>query len=106
VCQLGWHLVWCPKYRRRVLGGRHIVVREVMPDRVHLPVRVGPADAPGAAVRAFTHHTARLLPHEFSQHGRFAKVLWSSSYFAASVGYVSESTMRSHIGHRWDAVAS
>lgn len=22
VCSLGLHLVWCPKYRRRVLGGR------------------------------------------------------------------------------------
>ncbi|MBO0882464.1 MAG: transposase, partial [Mycobacterium sp.] len=22
VCLLGLHLVWCPKYRRRVLGGR------------------------------------------------------------------------------------
>lgn len=22
VCSLGLHLVWCPKYRRQVLGGR------------------------------------------------------------------------------------
>lgn len=22
VCSLGLHLVWCPKYRRRVLGGQ------------------------------------------------------------------------------------
>ncbi len=37
---------------------------------------------------------------------RFAKVLWSPSYFAASVGYVSESTVRRYIEHQWDAVAS
>ena len=60
VCSLGLHLVWCPKYRRRVLGGRvaarcgellvqiagehgwEIVAAEVMPDHVHLFVRVGP----------------------------------------------------------------
>ncbi|HEX3545600.1 MAG TPA: transposase, partial [Mycobacterium sp.] len=62
VCSLGLHVVWCPKYRRWVLGGRvaarcgelleqvadarggGIVAREVMPDRVHVCVRVGPTD--------------------------------------------------------------
>ena len=70
VCSLGLHLVWCPKYRRRILGGRvaarcgelleqiagehgwQIVAKEVMPDHVHLFVRVGPTDAPAAVVRA------------------------------------------------------
>jgi putative transposase len=91
VCSLGLLLVWCPKYRRRVLGGRvarrldelieriagergwQIVAHEVMPDHVHLFVRVGPADAPAA-------------------------------YFAASVSYVSETTVRRDIEHQWDAV--
>jgi REP-associated tyrosine transposase len=63
VCSLGLHLVWCPKYRRRILGGRvvrrcgelleqvgdehgwQIVAKEVMSDHVHLLVRVGPTDA-------------------------------------------------------------
>ncbi len=31
---------------------------------------------------------------------------WSPSYFAASVGYVCESTVRRYIEHQWDAVAS
>ena len=121
---LGLHLVWCPKYRRRTLGGRvaarcgellkqvageygwEIVAREVMPDDVHLFVRVGPTDAPAAVVRAFKGRTARALRHEFLYLRQFAKVLWSPSYFAASVGYVSESTVRRYIEHQWDAVAS
>jgi putative transposase len=37
---------------------------------------------------------------------RFAKVLWSPSYFAASVGDVWESTVRRYIEHQWDAVPS
>jgi REP element-mobilizing transposase RayT/ribosomal protein L37AE/L43A len=59
---LGLHLVWCPKYRRRVLGGRvarrldeligqiadghgwQIVAFEMMPDHVHVFVRLGPID--------------------------------------------------------------
>jgi hypothetical protein len=36
---------------------------------------------------------------------RLAKVLWSPPYFAAVVGYVSESTVRRYTGHRWEAVA-
>jgi putative transposase len=104
VCSLGLHLVWCPKYRRRVLGGRvarrldellnaiadqhgwQIVAHEVMPDHVHLFVRVGPTDVPGAVVRAFKGRTARVLRQEFPHLRNFAKVLWSPAYFAASVG--------------------
>ncbi|WP_264916385.1 IS200/IS605 family transposase [Mycobacterium kiyosense] len=127
VCSLGLHLVWCPKYRRRVsvlgaaarwdrhrLGftdppwttthGWHVVAHEVMPDHVHLFVRVGPADAPAAVVRAFKGRTARVLRQEFPHLRNFAKVLWSPAYFAASVGYVSETTVRRYIEHQWDAV--
>ena len=113
-----------PEDRRRVLGGRvarrcgelleqiavehgwQIVAKEVMPDHVHLFVRVGPTDPPAQVVRAFKGRTARVLRQEFPYLRRFAKVLWSPSYFAASVGYVSESTVRRYIEHQWDAVAS
>ena len=119
---MGLHLVWCPKYRRRVLSGRvarrldqllkqiatehgwQIVAKEVMPDHVHMFVGVGPTDAPAQAVRAFKGRTARVLRQEFPHLRRFAKVLWSPSYLAASVGYVSESNLRRCIEHQWDAV--
>jgi putative transposase len=123
VCSLGLHLVWCPKYRRRILGGRvaarcgellaqiagehgwQIVAKEVMPDHVHLFVRVGPTDAPAAVVRALNGCTARVLRQEFPYLRNRAKVVWSPSYFAASIGSVSESTVRRYIEHQWDAVA-
>jgi putative transposase len=123
VCSLGLHLVWCPKYRphdlrgraavrwgellEQIAGehGREIVAKEVMPDHVHVFVRVGPTDAPAAVVRAFKGRTARALRAEYPHLRRFAKVLWSPSYFAALVGYVSESTVRRYIEHQWDAVA-
>jgi putative transposase len=122
VCSLGLHRVWCPKYRRRVLGGRvaarrgellgqiatehgcRVVAEEVMPDHVHLFVRVGLTDAPAQVMRAFKGRTARVLRQEFPYVRRFAKVSWSPSYFAASVGYISESTVRRYIEHQWDAV--
>ena len=123
VCSLGLHLVWCPRSRRRVLGGRvaarygelleqvaaehgwEVVAKEVMPDHVHLFVQVGPTDAPAAVVRALEGRTARLLRAEFPYLRRFARVLWSPSYFAASVGCVSQSTVRRYSEHQWDAVA-
>jgi putative transposase len=124
VCWLGLHQVWCPKCRRRILAGLvaagcgelleqvadehgwQIVATEVMPDHVHLFVRVGPTDAPAEVARAFKGRTARVPRAEFPHLRNRAKVLWSPSYFAASVGYVSESTVRRYIEHQWDAVAS
>jgi putative transposase len=123
VCSLGLALVWCPKYRRPVLGGRvaarcgqlveqiageqgwEIVAKEVMPDDVHLFVCVGPTDAPAAVVWALQGRTARVLGAGFRYVRRFGQVLWSRWYFVASVGFVWESAVCGYIEHQWDAVA-
>jgi putative transposase len=76
-----------------------------MPDHVHVFVRVGPTDAPASVVRAFRGRTARVWRQEFPYLRNQATVWWSPSYVAASVGYVSESTVRGYIEHQWDAVA-
>jgi putative transposase len=122
VYSLGLHLVGCPKYRRPVLGGRvarrldelieaiadghgwRMVAHEVMPDQVHLLVRVGPTDAPAAVVGAFKGRTARVLGQEIPHPRNFAKVLWWLAYLAASVGDVSETTVRGYVEHQCDAV--
>jgi putative transposase len=124
VGSLGLHVVWCPKYRRRILGGRlaarcgelleqiadehfwEIVAKQVMVYHVHLFVRVRPTDAPAQVARAFKDRTTRVLRLEFLYLRRFAKVLWSPSYFAASVGYVWGSTVRRYIERQWDVLAT
>jgi len=124
VCLLGLHVVWFPKYGRRILGGRvarrcgelleqiagergwQIVANEVTPDHAHLLVRVGPTDAPAAVVRALKGRSAGVLRQQLPHLRRLARVLWSRSYLAASVGYVWESTVRRCIEHRWDAVVA
>jgi putative transposase len=80
------------------------VATEVRPDYVHLLVRVGPTDAAAQVVRAFKGRTARIVRHEFPSLRNRATVLWSPAYFAASVGDVSESTVRRYLEHRWAAV--
>ncbi|MQA64265.1 MAG: IS200/IS605 family transposase, partial [Actinophytocola sp.] len=77
---------------------------EVVPDHVHLFVRVRPADMPAEVVRKFNGRTARVRRQEFRWLAK-SKVLWSKSYFGASVGYVSEATVRRYNEHQWDAVA-
>jgi putative transposase len=119
---LGLHLVWCPKYRRRIVGGRvagqlgvlrervagehggQIVAKEVMPDHVPLFVGVGPTGAAASVARAFAGRTAGVLRQEFPHLRDHAEVWWSPSYFAASVGDVSESTVRRYLEYQWDAV--
>jgi putative transposase len=99
---VGLHVVWCAKCRCRVLRGGW---RRRAGDRVHLLVRVGSTDVPARVVRAFTGRTARVWRQEFGYPGRLATVWCSSSYFAASVGEVSESTVRRSIEYQWDEVA-
>jgi putative transposase len=122
VSSLGLHVVWCPKYRRRLLGGGvaarlnelldeiafdngwAIVAREVMPDHVHIVVRVRPTDSLAEVARRFKGRTSRLLRAEFAWLGG-KNVLWSTSYLAASVGYVSEQTVPRCIEHQWVTAA-
>ena len=122
VTSLGLHLVWCTKYRHRILGGRfarrleelltqiaeehqwEIVASEVMFDHVHIFLWVRPTGSPADVVRAFKGRTSRILRSEFPWLGA-PQVLWSKSYFGASVGYVSEQTVRRCIEHQWDKAA-
>ncbi len=119
---LGLHVVWCPKYRHRVLGGRvavrlnqlldeiagendwQIVAREVMADHVHVFVGVRRTDLPAQLSRRFKARTSGVLRCELAWLGR-RRVLWSKSYFVSSVGYVSEETVRRYIEHQWDDAA-
>jgi putative transposase len=102
--QCAFHVVWCPKYRRRVLGGRigdrlkelmrevieekdaWVVELEVMPDHVHLLVEVDPRFGVHKLVKAIKGRTSRLLREEFPELKSKLPTLWTHSYFVATVG--------------------
>ncbi|GAA1794204.1 hypothetical protein GCM10009735_27700 [Actinomadura chokoriensis] len=81
--QCAFHVVWCPKYRRRVLGGpiearlkeivREVVDEkgawlvevEVKPDHVHLLVEVDPQLGVHRLVKAIKGRSSRVLREEF-----------------------------------------
>jgi putative transposase len=98
-----YHLIWCPKYQRKVLVGEvaerlaaiirevcaehgaHVLALEVMADHVHLLVEVPPAIALSRFVRALKGRSSRQLRQEFPNLRR-SRPLWSRSWFVSTVG--------------------
>ena len=120
VHDLGYHVVWCPKYRRPVLSGPvrgrceelirakaaehgwRIVALEIMPDHVHLFVKAHPSDSPSRIANQFKGSTSRALRAEFPHLRSRLPTLWSKSYFAATVGAVSAATVRRYIDTQYE----
>lgn len=119
---LGLQVVWCPKYRRSVLGGRvaerldelirekadergwDVVTLEIMLDHVHLFVEHDPKSSASYIANQFKGFTPRVLRTEFPHLRSRLPTLWSSSYFAASVGAVSAHAVQQYIDTQWERV--
>jgi putative transposase len=87
-----YHIVWCPKYRRKVLVDAvadrleeiicntaaekrvEIIEMEIMPDHVHLLCEVHPQYGVHLFVRLIKGRSSRL------------PTLWTNSYFISTVG--------------------
>ncbi|GAA1114427.1 IS200/IS605 family transposase [Nocardiopsis metallicus] len=120
VYDLGLHVVWCSKYRRPVLDARvaqrledlirnkagergwEIITIEVMPDHVHLFVKHDPKASASYVANQFKGYTSRVLREEFPHLRSKLPTLWSSSYFAASVGALSADTVQRYIDTQWE----
>ena len=115
VFSLKYHLVWCPKYRRPVLEGaiekrlREVLedVRaehgwtihalEVMPDHVHLFIESDPIYSVAEIVNRLKGASSRILRSEFPELRSRLPTLWSRSYYAGTVGAVSDAVVRRYI---------
>ena len=99
-----YHVVWCPKYRRKVLVGpiserlkeliyqkcaeieADLIEMEIMPDHVHLLLEVDPRLGINRAVRSIKGFTSRSLRREFRELTTRLPTLWTNSYFVSTVG--------------------
>ena len=99
-----YHVIWCSKYRRKVLveevGQRlkelivgvaselrvDIIEMEIMPDHVHLLLEVDPQFSIHRAVKNIKGKTSRILRAEFISLRTRLPSLWTNSYFVATVG--------------------
>lgn len=110
-----YHVVWCPKYRRKVLVGDieqrlkeliyevaaeinvDIIEMEIMPDHVHLLMEVDPQFGIHRAVKTIKGKTSRVLRSEFASLRSRLPSLWTNSYFLSTVGGASLSVIRQYI---------
>ncbi len=112
---LSVHIVFCPKYRRPVLVNpvdarlkellaektaaldMSIRALEVMPDHVHLFIDFEPRRGIAEIVNQLKGYTSRQLREEFPVLKSRLPTLWSRSYFAATTGRVSDTTIQKYI---------
>jgi len=115
VYNIAYHLIWCPKYRRRVLTGEvekrlaellfikaeeleiTIETMEILPDHVHLFVKSSPVNSPHYIVQQLKGSTSRILRQEFPSLKSRLPTLWTRSYYCESIGHISEDTVRRYI---------
>ena len=109
-----YHLIWCPKRRRKVLVGPvrdrlEQIIREVaaehgwtilelalQPDHVHLFLRSDPYTAPSDIARLIKGRSSRFLREEFP-HLLKLPSLWTHSFFVSTAGNVSAEVIKQYI---------
>ena len=112
-CQ--YHVIWCPKYRRKVLidgvderlkvilfdvADEHqaeIIELEIMPDHVHLLVSIDPQFGINKLVKAMKGRSSNLLRSEFPWLRSRIPSLWTNSYFVATTGGVTLDVVKQYI---------
>ena len=110
-----YHVVFCPKYRRRVLVDGvderfrkiaqqvademrfDIIEMEVMPDHVHMLLEVDPQLGIHKAVKRIKGRTSHDLREEFPWLKRRIPSLWTNSYFVSTVGGAPLSIVKQYI---------
>jgi putative transposase len=70
---------------------------EIMPDHVHIFIECDPTFSVSEITNRLKGHTSRVLREEFPSLRSRLPTLWSRSYFAGSVGQVSEAMVRRYI---------
>lgn len=110
-----YHIVWCPKYRRKVLVNGvdirlkeliksiateiqvDIIEMEIMPDHVHILLEVDPQFGIHKAVKNIKGKTSRILRQEFPWLRSRIPTLWTNSYFCSTVGGTPLSVIKQYI---------
>ena len=110
-----YHVVFCPKYRKKVLKEpvdtrlkelllekamelcAEIVEMEIMPDHVHLLIKCDPQFGIHRVVKHLKGYTSRVLRVEFRHLKSRLPSLWTNSYFVATVGTVQLDVIKKYI---------
>ena len=111
---INYHLIWCPKRRKKVLVGDikirleqiitevakekniDILALEIMPDHLHLFVSSHPNILIHSLIKAFKGRSSNLLRKEYPELLKLPS-LWTHSYFVSTAGNVSSDTIKKYI---------
>lgn len=117
--QTGYHFVWIPKYRRKVLRddvaaetkrlitecclqhGLNLLALETDVDHVHVFLSAKPRWSPSQLANLLKGHTSKYLRERFPHLKRLCGKdhLWTQAYYVGTVGQVSAETVRRYIQH-------
>ena len=110
-----YHVVFCPKYRRKALvdgiderlktiimetiekWGQELIELEVMPDHVHLLVGCDPQFGIHRLVKYIKGASSRSLRQEYPTLKQRLPSLWTNNYFVATVGGVTLETLKRYV---------
>lgn len=111
------HLIWIPKYRKRVLVGKvaervrdvlrqvsmeheiHIISGKVASDHVHMFISYRPQQAISKLVQYFKGTSSRILLQEFThlQKQFWGRHFWARGYMAISSGNITDEMIQEYI---------
>ena len=111
-----YHLVWCPKYRRKVLTGPvarrldqlirfkvaelkgQVVALEAQPDHVHLVLSIPPKYAVSNVMGYLKGKLAIRLFERYERFGRryWGRHLWARGYWVSTIG-LDEEKIRKYV---------
>ena len=111
---VAYHVIWCPKRRRKVLVGPvrdrlqqiieevatehewEILRLAIQPDHVHLFIRANPYTLPSDIPRLIKGHSSHDLREEFPSLKKLPS-LWTRSYFLSTADTVSQEIIQKYI---------
>jgi putative transposase len=114
---LKYHVIWCTKYRYRVLTGEvanrirvlireicaanyvHIVSGSMSPDHIHLLLSIPPNISVSKIMQYIKGKSSRKIMMEF-EHLRkryWGQHIWGRGYFAVTVGNLNEAQVQEYI---------
>jgi len=114
VSRIAYHIVWIPKYRRRILVGPirealimaleekagelgwRIIALEVIPDHVHLFIQADKNTPPSRVVKLLKGYTSRILGLRFPWLRKRGHI-WARGYWLSTIGNVSAETIQKYI---------
>lgn len=120
IFDLKYHIIWCTKYRYRILTGEvanrirelvreicaanyvQIVSGSMSPDHIHILVSIPPSVSVSKVMQYIKGKSSRKVLMEF-EHLRkryWGQHMWARGYFAVTVGNLNEQQVQEYIAHQ------